>query len=83
MPYRRDMIVQALEDNGQKLEDIDAFVGRGGGLLSLEGGTYEINDVLLDHAYRGANGVQHPAQLGSQLAHAFAEEADVFNFIIE
>lgn len=75
MPYRRDMIVQALEDNGQKLEDIDAFVGRGGGLLSLEGGTYEINDVLLDHAYRGANGVQHPAQLGSQLAHAFAEEA--------
>lgn len=75
MPYRRDMIVEALEEHGQSLDGIDAFVGRGGGLLPLEGGTYEINDTMLDHAYRGANGVQHPAQLGSQLAHAFAEEA--------
>ncbi|WP_035425368.1 butyrate kinase [Atopobium fossor] len=75
MPYRRDMILSALVENNQKLEDIDAFVGRGGGLLPLEGGTYVVDDTILDHAYRGANGVQHPAQLGSQLAHAFAQQA--------
>lgn len=72
MPYRRDMILTALADNGVELGSVDAFVGRGGGLLNIEGGIYEVGEVLLDHATRGANGVQHPAQLGPQLAHEFA-----------
>ena len=82
MPYRRDMILDALEENDVALESVDAFVGRGGGLLSLEGGTYEVNDVMLDHAYRGANGIQHPAQLGSQLAHEFAEKVGKPAFVV-
>lgn len=82
MPYRRDMILAALEENGVALDTVDAFVGRGGGLLALEGGTYAVNDVMLDHAYRGANGVQHPAQLGSQLAHEFAAAAGKPAFVV-
>ncbi|MBR3224501.1 MAG: butyrate kinase [Atopobiaceae bacterium] len=82
MPYRRDMILEALAENGVALESVDAFVGRGGGLLSLEGGTYAVNDVMLDHAYRGANGIQHPAQLGSQLAHEFATKAGKPAFVV-
>ena len=82
MPYRRDMILAALDENGVALDTIDAFVGRGGGLLSLEGGTYAVNDVMLDHAYRGANGIQHPAQLGSQLAHEFAAKAGKPAFVV-
>lgn len=82
MPYRRDMILAALAENGVDLSTIDAFVGRGGGLLSLVGGTYAVNDVMLDHAYRGANGIQHPAQLGSQLAHEFAEQAGKPAFVV-
>ncbi len=74
MPYRKETILAALQEAGVSLEEVDAFVGRGGGLLAVEGGTYEVNDILLDHAYRGANGVQHPAQLGSQIAHEFASE---------
>lgn len=72
LPYRVGLIEQALAENGVELASIDAFVGRGGGLLPLPGGTYEVDDVLLDHATRGANGVQHPAQLGPQIARAFA-----------
>lgn len=72
LPYRVGLIDQALAENGVELASIDAFVGRGGGLLPLPGGTYEVDDVLLDHATRGANGVQHPAQLGPQIARAFA-----------
>jgi butyrate kinase len=73
LPYRRDMILKILGENGVDLSTVDAFVGRGGGLVSLEGGVYAVDDRLLDDARRGANGVQHPAQLGSQLAHEFAE----------
>ena len=82
MPYRRDMILAALKENGVDLATIDGFVGRGGGLLSLEGGTYAVNDVILDHAYRGANGIQHPAQLGSQLAHEFAQQVGKPAFVV-
>jgi len=82
MPYRRDAILDALEEAGVELAGIDAFVGRGGGLLACEGGTYAVNETMLDHAYRGANGVQHPAQLGSQLAHEFAQKAGAPAFVV-
>lgn len=74
LPYRKQTILDALKKAKFDLAAMDAFVGRGGGLLSVEGGTYEINDILLDYATRGANGVQHPAQLGPQLAYGFAKE---------
>ncbi len=82
MPYRRDMILAALTENGVDLSSVDAFVGRGGGLMPLEGGTYAVNDVMLDHASRGANGVQHPAQLGPQLAHEFAVRCGKPAFVV-
>lgn len=82
LPYRVGLIEKALSDNGVALESMDAFVGRGGGLLPLEGGTYNVGPVMLDHATRGANGVQHPAQLGPQIAHAFAERAGKPAFVV-
>ena len=74
LPYRRDTILQLLNEAGVKLDDVDVFVGRGGGLLAMEGGTYEVTDLLLDHARNSANGVIHPAGLGPQLAREFAEQ---------
>jgi butyrate kinase len=74
LAYRRDTITNLLNESGIKLDDVDAFVGRGGGLMALPGGTYNIGEILLDHARRGANGVQHPANLGSQIANEFAEK---------
>ena len=74
MPYRLETIQAALDEAGYTLDGVDAFVGRGGGLISCDGGVYEVTDLVLDHAQRGANGTQHPAQLGPQIAHQFAEQ---------
>lgn len=74
LPYRKETIMNLLNEAGQTLDGTDAFVGRGGGLLPMEGGTYEATDLLITHAKDGANGVSHPAQLGPQLAKAFTEE---------
>lgn len=82
MPYRKETILNLLKENNVSLEGIDACVGRGGGLLAMEGGTYKIDDLLLDHATRGANGVQHPAQLGPQLANEFAKEYNCPAFVV-
>ena len=71
-PYRKETILKELERNHIQLTHIDAFVGRGGGLVALAGGTYEINDTLLQHARAGFT-VKHPAILGSQLAYDFAQ----------
>ena len=72
LPYRRNMILELLEQANISLNDIDVFVGRGGGLLAMEGGTYKVTELMLDHAKNCANGVVHPAALGSQLAAEFA-----------
>lgn len=74
MPYRMETINSLLADSGITLEGVDAFVGRGGGLLAMEGGTYVVDELLLDHAAKGANGVRHPAQLGPQIADALAKQ---------
>ena len=72
LPYRRDMILKLLEENNVTLEGVDVFVGRGGGLVNIEGGVYSIDDMVLEHARTCANGVVHPATLGPQLADEFA-----------
>ena len=82
LPYRMETINALLAENGVSLEGVDAFVGRGGGLLAMEGGTYVIDDILLDHATRGANGVRHPAQLGPQIAQALAEQYHAKAFVV-
>lgn len=70
--YRKDMILDALKKAGVDISDCDAFSGRGGGLVSCPGGTYEINDKLYQHAKEGF-AVKHPAILGPQLARYFAD----------
>ncbi len=70
-PYRKETILAELAKKNISPKEIDAFVGRGGGLVGLEGGTYTINEILLHHARIGFT-VKHPATLGSQLAHDFA-----------
>lgn len=73
LPYRKETIENLLKENNVDLTGLDACVGRGGGLLAMEGGTYEVDDLVLDHSIHAANGVIHPAGLGPSIAHEFAE----------
>ena len=70
--YRKEVIDQFIADNGIDLSDADAIVGRGGGLVPMIGGVYAINEQMLDDTRNARNGVDHPAMLGPQLAHAYA-----------
>ncbi len=81
LSYRRDMVEKTIELKGFALTDVDVYVGRGGGVLSVTGGIYEITDLLADHASRGMNG-QHPAQLASQICKQFADKYGKRSFII-
>jgi butyrate kinase len=69
--YRKETVLRELAKKNISLAGVDAFVGRGGGLVGCEGGTYVVNETLLHHAKIGFT-VKHPATLGSQLAQEFA-----------
>ena len=71
--YRLDTVVKTMTDKGYDFKDVDVFAGRGGGLLSVEGGTYEVTALLAQHASEGMTG-QHPAQLASQICKKLADE---------
>lgn len=64
LPYRKEMILNVLKEEGQTLEGVDAFSARGGGLVNVEGGVFTIGDKLLEHA-RTCYTVKHPATLGA------------------
>lgn len=81
LPYRKKTILDELKKADISLENVDAFVGRGGGLVSMEGGTYIANDVLLEHA-RICFTVKHPATLGSQLANEFAQSYGTKAYVV-
>jgi Butyrate kinase len=46
--FRVKVIENVLKENGFKLEDFDAFVGRGGLLHPIESGTYRVNEAMLE-----------------------------------
>lgn len=81
-PYRSSLILEALKENNVELNTLSAVVGRGGGLLAVEGGVYKVDELLLEHALVGANGVAHPAQLGSLLANDIASQYKIPAFVV-
>ncbi len=81
-PYRAALILEALEQHSIALSSLSAVVGRGGGLLAVDGGVYMVDDLLLHHAETGANGVVHPAQLGSLLANDIAQQQSIPAYVV-
>lgn len=82
LPFREQAIAEQLDEAGISLKGIDAVVGRGGGLVSMEGGVYAVDDTVLDHSINCKNGVVHPASLGPTLAHSFAERYGAMAFVV-
>lgn len=82
LDYRRDTILEELAKAGIGLEGTDAFAALSGGLVSLPGGTYPVNDTLLHHAQVGFT-IKHPAMLGAQLVDAFAKSYGGMAFVVD
>ena len=74
MPFRSDVILAALKEEGVAPESIDAFVGRGGSACTQPGGLMRIDRRLFDDTVAGVGGSEHPARLGVMLAWTFAEK---------
>lgn len=81
-PFRKKVIEEALEENNISIKELNAVVGRGGLTKPIEGGTYEVNDRMLEDLKIGVMG-EHACNLGGVLAHEIAKEADAPSFIVD
>ncbi|SCW52134.1 butyrate kinase [Ruminococcaceae bacterium YRB3002] len=74
MPFRYDVIMNMLKEEGIDPESIDAVVGRGGSACTQPGGITVIDQKLYDDTEAAVGGSEHPAKLGVMLAWKFANE---------
>ncbi len=66
----------------QKIEKLDAVVGRGGLLKPVSRGVYKVNETMVRDARKGVQGV-HPSNLGPALAQEIARERHCPAFIVD
>lgn len=82
LPLRLAAIDSFLSRNQLLLEKIDAFVGRGGLLAPLPGGTYLVNDKMIQDLHAGVQG-EHASNLGGILAAELAGRGQKPAFIVD
>lgn len=79
--FRVNVVSKVLKDNNISLETIDAFSGRGGGLVNCLGGTYRINEKLYEHASICFT-VKHPSTLGATIAYELGKKYNKPSFVV-
>lgn len=81
LPLRKKIILDYLLDHHVRLEEIDAVIGRGGFIRSVEGGVYAVNDQMVSDLETGRYGGIHACNLGGILAREIAKYAQCPCFI--
>jgi len=80
---RRGDIEAILKNNETAIVSLDAVVGRGGPFKPLAGGTYAVNETLLDDIREGRVQADHISNIGSILAHELAQKAGAPAFFVD
>ncbi len=80
--FRKEIILNLLEEKSFDIKSLDMVVGRGGMLKPIPGGTYEVTDDLLEDLKIGKQG-QHASNLGGILAREIGDEIGVRSFIVD
>ncbi len=71
--YRLLEIMKLLDTKGEKLENFQAIISRGGTVRPVAGGTYEITQKMLEDSQCGLYG-DHPCNIGGQIAYDLAKK---------
>lgn len=72
--HRANNIIEILKQN--KIEQLDAVVGRGGMMPPITSGTYQINDKMLDDL-KNHSQANHASNLGAPLAKKIAQDFNI------
>jgi len=80
--YRLDLILRFLSEKGIELALLKAVVGRGGLLKPLIGGTYQVNEQMVEELKLAERG-EHASNLGAVIAFYIARQLDIPAYIVD
>ncbi|KXG75079.1 butyrate kinase [Thermotalea metallivorans] len=80
--FRKNVILETLNENGINLTKLSAVVGRGGLLKPIQGGTYKVTDKMLEDLKVGVLG-EHASNLGGIIANEIAKQLNIPAFIVD
>ena len=80
---RMQLVEELIEENGYKLSEMDAFVGRGGIVRPLKSGVYTINETLMDDLKNLPSAQRHASMLGGVIARSFGDTYGKPSFIVD
>lgn len=80
--FRKDAVLEAMDEEGINISRLSAVCGRGGLLRPIEGGTYEVNSQMLEDLEKGYSG-QHASNLGGIIAREIAAGLNIPAYIVD
>ncbi|MTI69139.1 MAG: butyrate kinase [Firmicutes bacterium] len=80
--FRKNIILETLNEKGFNITKLNAVIGRGGLLKPIDGGTYSVNDRMIEDLKVGVLG-EHASNLGGIIAHEIAEQLNIPSFIVD
>jgi butyrate kinase len=80
--FRKNTILETLDTEGINISKLSAVCGRGGLLRPIEGGTYAVNNKMLEDLRVGYSG-QHASNLGGIIAYEIATGLNIPSFIVD
>lgn len=80
--FRKEVILNVLKEKDFDITTLNAIVGRGGLLKPIAGGTYAVNDAMLEDLRVAARG-EHASNLGALIANEIGKELGVPAFIVD
>ncbi|MCD2347580.1 butyrate kinase [Clostridium guangxiense] len=80
--FRENVILRILEERDIDINRIDVVVARGGLLKPIVGGTYKINEKMLEDLKIGIQG-QHASNLGGLIADGIANKLNIPAYIVD
>lgn len=80
--FRKNVILETLNEKGINLTKLDAVVGRGGLLKPIEGGTYSVDENMMEDLKVGVLG-EHASNLGGIIANEIAGKLNIPSFIVD
>ena len=80
--FRKQAILSCLHEGGFTLASFDAIVGRGGMLKPIEGGTYHVNNEMIEYMRQAPRG-EHASNLGCVIAKDLATTVNIPAFIVD
>ncbi|WP_420490508.1 butyrate kinase [Neobacillus niacini] len=80
--FRKNTILETLDKEGINISKLNAVCGRGGVLRPIEGGTYAVNEMMLNDLRTGFAG-QHASNLGGIIAYEIASGLNIPSYIVD